>query len=115
MHQILKRRPGKTTDHGAPPTREKQPPTKMEPRIESKVRDMLRDGMPVATIATVLCIGKTGIRRVHEQMFPRNNGTAIQPPRKTDYREVFRAAEAYRLEQLAEKRKMIKQATEQPQ
>jgi hypothetical protein len=109
MHQpILKRRPGKTTDHGAPPTKSKKPSAKMEPRIEAKVRDMLRDGMPVATIATVLCIGKTGIRRVKEQLFPRNNGTAIQPSRKTDFREVFRAAEAYRAEQLALKRAALR-------
>jgi len=103
MHQpILKRRPGKTTDHGAPPT--KQPPLKMSERTELQVRQMLLDGVPVSRIATVLFVGKTGIRRVKEQLFPRNNGTAIQPSRKTDYREVFRAAEAYRQEQLAKRR-----------
>lgn len=106
---ILKRRPGKTTDHGAPLTREKQPPAKMEPRIEAKVRDMLRDGMPVATIATVLCIGKTGIRRVREQMFPRSTGTAIQSSKKPDYRRILAEARAEAARQLAERRELLKQ------
>jgi len=80
------------------------PTNKISPKTEAKARDMLRDGMPVATVATVLCIGKTPVRRIREQLFPRNNGTAIQPSRKTDFREVFRAAEAYRQEQLAKRR-----------
>jgi len=82
--------------------KEWKPWNKMPPEKEAAIVEMIRAGESYPVIQRQLDIGQSAIQRVAAKM--RGTSTAIQPSRKTDYREVFRAAEAYRQEQLAKRR-----------
>jgi RIO-like serine/threonine protein kinase len=120
MHQILKRRPGKTTDHGAPLKRERKPWNRLPAETDLAIRQMIDAGKKRAEIMATLGVGRTSVDRLIAESKETSLPIAMKRDRfgKTDYREVFRAAEALRMQRLAERRaelsasKWVNQVTE---
>jgi transposase len=106
MHQILNRRPGKTTDHAEPP-KPRTAHNKISAELERQVRDMLRDGIAGKAVARRLGISQNAVYRVLSEMRP--TGTAVPTSRKTDYRKILAEAQAEAARRLAERRRELKQ------
>jgi len=110
MHQILNRRPGKTTNNAAP----KKPRTahnKISAERESQVRDMLRDGIAGKAVAKRLGLSQNAVYRVLSEMRP--TGTPKRNPTKCSGEAscdcVLCGARAEAARRLAEMRKNLKQ------
>jgi len=105
----------------------RKPSGRLMPTTLEQIKRLLRAGKTILDVAEITRVSKSHIGRIKAEMEgeprpsqakPKPNGTAIQPSRKTDFREVFRAAEALRLQRLAERRaelsanKWVNQVTE---